>query len=156
MAANTWSNTFDPPDFSGYAHSSDLIIIVIVLAVVTCSCMLSFLCYRQWQLHRIESAKTRCLTLAALVRNSQGRILATLADTLPSVVIDTSAVSAANGEIGFGAKGGLSLDFMRMLKISFNWPSRHRYARHLTKLHANGAISLASSATHSHSPNEYA
>ena len=141
MAAATWTNDFrPPPDFSQYASAMTLMAVIIALSVSTCAALLSVLVYRYYRLKMIESRKSPYLTLAALVRNRHGHVLCTMANTMPSVVID-SGYDAQK----LGAFNRLSPDFLRMLKISFNWANVPRYQRHLEKLHQEGTVNASSS-----------
>lgn len=142
LFAASWKNSFVEPNFGGYADNDTLTGVIVALAVVTCAVLLAISFYRYRMMQFSESRKTTCLTLAALVRDSQGRVLATLTSTLPSVVIDAAYVSAGGNSHGTFTK--LNPDFLRMLKISFSWSNAPRYQRHLTKLHAAGSISTSS------------
>jgi len=144
-----------PLDFSRYASNDDLLAIIITFSVFTCAVLLALMFWRMRQLRRHEASKARQLTLAALVRDSQGRILSTLTNTLPSVVIAQIADTNSDGSpspsdtsrssgSGSGAIQTLSADFLRMLKISFQWSSVARYQRHLNKLQQEGKLSSSS------------
>ena len=140
MVAASWHLSDSVPDFSSYATSTTLTTVIVVLATTTSFGLLGILWWnwrRMKLLRTLEGKKTQCLILSILVRNSQGKILTTLTSTLPSVVID-------HQHTGQNTFTRLSPDFLRFLKISFNWTNLARYQRHLAKLHASGTITQSS------------
>ena len=93
MAAASWSDSGVSPNFNSYATGQTLLWTIVALAVTVCVLLFSWSMWRMRMLRRIEQAKSSCLTLAALVKDPQGRVLATLSETLPSVVIDVGGES---------------------------------------------------------------
>ena len=140
MVAAHWTKKTVAPDFTGYARPEVLTVVLICMAVVTCGTLMTVLLFqviRSNKLHKLEAKKTQSLILSVLVRDHRNRILATLTNTLPSVVID----QAVGANTTFDA---LSPDFLRMLKISFSWGNAIKYQRHLARLHAEGNIPASS------------
>lgn len=95
-----------------------------VTILVVCMLVWAFLVMR---LHNRRLARLGKLQLSLLWTDSQGRILVTLSDTLPTVVIDN---------VGDRTLTPYGFDFLRFVKTSFNWDDRTAQKETNLKIHS--------------------
>lgn len=132
--AATWELDPNAPWEYKYTHGPTLVYIIVPLCICASLGMVGLITFQQWQLRRVEVLKSNYLTLSCLVVDDRGRILATTAGTLPSVVVEHKY----EGQTSFDQ---YNTDFLRMLKCSFSWSSVHKYQNHLKRLHHGSHLS---------------
>ena len=129
MVSATYYKTVETPDISGYSPVSRLLYVNIALASVACCAALVYLLVKYVRMMQQEQRKLKCLVLNALIldtppphnQSQPPRLLCTITDTLPSVVIEKQYQ-------GLGAFNRDNADFLRMYKTSTDWARHDKYS----------------------------
>ena len=149
LASATYYKTIETPNIDDYSPVSRLLYVNIALASATCCAALVYLVIKYVRMLQHEQRKLKCLILNALILDTPPpnstsqppRVLCTIADTLPSIVIEQQYE-------GIGAFDRDNADFLRMYKTSTDWVGHDTYSRFLCQLKANGTLSSYSLALH--------
>ena len=142
LASATYYKTVETPNLDHYSPVSRLLYVTVALAATTCCAALVYLVIKYVRMLQHEQRKLKCLVLNALILDTPTqhnttqptRILCTMADTLPSVIIEQQYE-------GVGAFDKDNGDFLRMYKTSTDWVGHDKYAEFLSKLKASGSLS---------------
>lgn len=148
MQAASWTYDAAVPyvEPSNYLTTTTLLAIILPLACVSCIVLIvvQLLLYRQRRSLLSDLLQTQALTLLAIVIDPSGKRLLCEGSVLapPSVKIADSYYSDR------ASFDRLNVDFLRMLKASFSWPSAQRYLQHLQQLRDKRQMSAAALQLH--------
>ena len=131
-----------PPDLSSMPTPGTLLTATLTLAGCACLVVLISLALQYRRLMRREQAKLRTLMLnAVIVHSSTSQLLSTIADGLPSVIIESAYQ-------GVGAFDRANRDFLRMFKSAAQWGAEEQHAAFLSSLRDNHSLSAYSLKLH--------
>jgi NO-binding membrane sensor protein with MHYT domain len=143
QASATYHLTSAPPsDLSSGPTPDTLLTVTLSLAGCACLAVLISLALQYRRLLRRENAKLRTLMLnAVIVHGTTNQLLGTLADGLPSVIIESAYQ-------GVGAFDRTNRDFLRMFKSAAQWSAEQQHTAFLQSMRDNKSLSAYSLQLH--------